>query len=61
MKQVCRLDCTFFRRLNEPNDLALLQAEALCQRALDHAFLTILDAIVAAARDFDQQHGKRES
>jgi len=32
-----------------------------CQRALDHAFLTIIDAIVAAARDLDQQHGKRES
>jgi hypothetical protein len=31
------------------------------QRSLDHTFLTVLDPIVAAASDFDQQHREGKS
>ena len=60
MKQVCRLDCTLFRCLDEAGYLAPLQAEAQCQRALDDALFTILDPVVAT-RNFDEQHGKSKS
>jgi hypothetical protein len=60
VKQVRRLHGSFSGCLDKMSDLDRLQAEAFCQRALDNAFLAILDSVIATG-NFDEQHGESES